>query len=360
MGKAALIIVFGTVLYISVSQMSSKDTQDGVSEVKVEFQENTLASEIARSAFGMAERRARAVNGSADSVLAVLNGSTGSTTGDYQGGTYEYSASKRSDDLIAISAKGYFGGESHEIKRNMRVNFIPDTSWEYGCSATGANFVDITGFGLGSNGSLINNGNWLSLTDTTSIRYMKGQVGGRTDRLDTVQFVTSTGQSVTLTSPDTTGANNMGYFQADLDPASAVQVNVTNRSKNGARGFVVYAHRELPNPMFSIGRYLDVRMYHYGHTESFEIPTTSGPRSVHVDFVMYDKADDGRTVTLTVEGGALTETRTISGPNMQKELAIETLTLENVPGDVKTILVSIYSNDSLYWKMAHIYTDGCS
>ena len=360
MGKAALVIVFGTVLYVSVSQMSSKDTQDGVSEVKVEFQENTLASEIARSAFGMAERRARAVNGSADSVLTVLNGSTGSTTGDYQGGTYEYSGSKRSDNLIAISAKGFFGGESHEIKRTMRINHIPSTSWEYSCNATGANFVEMAGIGMGSKGSLTNNGSWITLTDTTTIRYMKAQVGGRVSDLKDVSFLTSTGQSVSLTKPDTTGERDMGYFQADVEPASGVQVDVNNHSSrnNGARGFVVYAHRELPIPMYSNGRYLDVRMYHYGHTETFQIPTSTVPRDVSVDFVMYDK-DDRRDVTLTIEAVGLSESRTVVAPNKEKELAIETLTLEGVPGDVTTILVTIYSNDSLYWKMAHVYTDGC-
>ena len=340
--------------------MTSKDTQDGVSEVKVEFQENTLASEIARSAYVMAEGRAKALDVSADSVVSVLNGATGTTTGDYQGGTYAYSATKRSNELITITANGYFGSESHTIERTMRVNHIPETSWEYGCAATGANFVEIVGFGLGDSKTLMNNGNSVTLTDTTTIEYMKGQVGGRVDRVASVNFLTSTGQSTTLTTPDTTGSNNMGYFQADLDPASWVEVNVTNSYKNGARGFVVYAHRDLPDSVYSEGRYLDVRMYHYGHTETFTIPAASAPRDVTVDFVMYDKADDGRTVTMTVEGGTLSTTRTIGMPNMDEELSIETLTLSNVPGDVTSILVSIYSNDSLYWKMAHLYTDGCS
>lgn len=359
MGKAALLLVFGTVLYIGISQMSSQKTQDETANVKVEFQENTLASEIARSAYVIAEKRAKSINASADSILSVINGLSGKTTGKYQGGTYEYSATKWSDELITISATGFFGDESHEIKRTMRVNHIPETSWNYGCNSSGANFVEITGFGLGNGSTLMNNGNSVTLTDTTSIQYMKAQVGGRTDRLDTVSFLTSTGETAYLTDPDTTGLNNMGYFQADLDPASWVSVDVTNSYKNGARGFVLYAHRNISTPTYSEGRYLDIRMYHYGHTETFVIPAASSPRTVYVDFVMYDKADDGRTVTMTIEAGASQETRTIGMPNLDEELSIETLALHNVPGDVTSILVSIYSNDSLYWKMAHVYTDGC-
>ena len=239
MGKAAILLVFGTVLYIGVSQMSSQDIQQGTADVKVEFQENTLASEIARSAFAMAHRRAQSINASADSILSVLNGGLGKTTGSYQGGTYEYSATKRSDELISIQAIGYFGDEQHNISRTMRVNHIPKTNWNYGCNATGANFVDITGFGMGSSGSLMNNGNSLILTDTTNIEHMKAQVGGRADQISSVSFLTSSGQSVSLTAPDTIGTHNMGYFQADIDPASWVSANVVNSSGNGARGFVV-------------------------------------------------------------------------------------------------------------------------
>jgi|GEM_PF-5928377 len=361
MGKAALVLVIGTVLYIGVSQTSSQHTQDGVAEVKVEFQENTLASEIARSAFAMAQRKARSIDASADSVVALLNGHSGKTTGTYQGGTFEYSASKRSNNMILINAKGFFGDESHELQKSFSVSHLPETSWTYGCSASGANFVDIKGIGLGDPSGLINNESPISFSDTTNIVYMKAQVGGRVDRINKVSFLTSTGELVTLAEPDTLGSRSMGYFQADLGSASWVAVDVDVPSwKNGARGFVAYAHRNLSTPTFSEGRYLDVRMYHYGHTETFEIPTTTSPRTVHVDFVMYDKDDDGRTVTMTVEAGALSESITIGTPNLDRELAIKTVSLEQVPGDISTILVSIYSNDSLYWKMAHLYTDGCS
>ena len=360
MGKAALILVFGTVLYVSVSQMSSKDTQDGVSDANVEFQENTLASEIARSAFAMAQRRANAIQASADSVVAVLNGHSGKTTGTYQGGTYEFSASKSSDSMVMITAKGFFGDESHTLERTYSIDYIPETSWNYGCGASGANFVDIEGIGLGSKGKLINNGGTVTFADTSNIVYMKAQVGGRVNLVKDVTFESSAGESFHLTKPDTIGISNMGYFQADLTPASQVRVHATVNSKNnGARGFVVYAHRDLPIAMHSEGRYLDVRGYHYGHTENFQIPTASAPRTINVDYVFYDK-DHSRTLTMTLQAGTQTETRTISTPSEGSELSIETMTLNNVPGDVKNVVVSIYTNDSIYWKMAHLYTDGCS
>ena len=339
-------------------------------DTKIEYQEDFLAQEIAMSAFSIAERRAEIIGGPVDSVIANINGYSGSvpnsngyTSGSFQGGTYEIRALSvaGSDDVVKLQAKGMYGGAEHVIEKSVVTYTEPTTSWRYGCSSSaGANFVQIQGVGMGDNGTLLNNGATIALADTNQIRFLKAQVGGRTNKIEDVTFTTFAGQDTTLSSPTASGDHSMGYFETPLDVTSAVSVDVDTDSGNGARGFVVYAHRRVPGAYFSEGRYLDIRMYHYGHTETFEIPAASSPRTVYVDYVMYDKDDDGRTVTMTVEADTESESYTIGLPNMDRELSIETVALHNVPGNVTSVDVSIYTNDSLYWKMAHIYTAGCN
>ena len=367
MGKASLLFVFSALFYMVVAQLSSRDTQSRSTGVAVEYQENTLASEIARSAISLARQQVQDLGGPADSVIAFFNGYQGGlpdphglTTGDFQGGHYTISASKKSEEEVSLKVEGYFGGEHHVLEQIVDVEVTPpETNWTYNCGNSGPNYVDIYGIGMGDSNELLNNGASIALEDTSDIVFMKAQVGGRVNRIYEVAFHTSTGQAVFLTEPDTIGYNNMGYFQADLEPASRVTVDAEVSSNNGARGFVVYAHRHLPTPAFSEGRYLDVRLYHYGHTETFTIPESSEPRTIYVDFVMYDKDDDGRTVTLKVFAGDQYVLKTVGTPNLDRELSIETLALPEVPGYITTVYVYIYSNDSLYWKMAHLYTEGC-
>lgn len=368
MGKGIFIIIVGTLLFVAVKQNASSETQFQASELKVEYQEDVIAQEIAMSAYSIAERRAQLIGGPADSIVAALNGyyaglpnPNGYTSGSFQDGTYEISATRVGSDLVTLHAKGMFGDAERFVEKSFIAVNIPETDWDYGCSSVaGPNHVEIQGIGMGDDGTLLNNGATINLADTTTIHFIKAQVGGRTINIDDVRFVTNTGEDTTLTTPNATGSYNLGYFETPLETTSSVMVDVDVPSTNGARGFVVYAHRRLPTPAFSSGRYLDIRMIHAGHTEVFEIPASSGPRTIFVDFVMYDKDDDGRTVTLTVEANGDTATNIISMPNMDRELSIETLALNNVPGGVTTVNVSIYTNDSLYWKMAHVYTTQCN
>lgn len=369
MGKVIAFAVVGTLVFVMVKQESSTDTQMHADATKVGYQEDFLAQEIAMSAFSILERQVESIGGPVDSLVGAINGYSGSvpnlsghTTGDFQGGTYEISViPTAADDVVELQAKGMYGNESHMVKKFFTATAaIPVTDWEYGCNMSqGPNFVEIQGLGMGDGGTLLNDGGSIVLADTHQVLFLKAQVGGRTSNINTVNFVTSAGEDTTLTIPTASGGNTMGYFESPLSNTSVVTVDVDVPSNNGARGFVVYAHRRIPGSHFSEGRYMDVRMYHNSHTETFTIPPAANERDVHVDFVMYDKDDDGRTVTMTVEADGEIESRTIGMPNPERELAIETVTIEEVPGHVTDIIVSIDTNDSLYWKMAHVRTDGC-
>ena len=369
MGKVIAFAVVGTLVFVMLKQESSTSAQVQTDDTKIGYQEDFLAQEIATSAFSILERRVESIGGPVDSLVAAINGYSGSvpningyTEGDFQGGSYEISViPTAADDVVELRAKGMYGDESHELMKFFTATpAIPDTDWEYGCnSSQGPNFVEIQGLGMGDQGILLNDGGTIVLADTHQVFFLKAQVGGRTGNINTVNFTSLAGEDTTLTAPTASGEHTMGYFEAPMQSTSAVTVDVDVDPNNGARGFVVYAHRRIPGSHFSEGRYMDVRMYHNTHTETFDIPPASNPRDVHVDFVMYDKDDDGRTVTMTVEADGEIESRTIGMPNPERELAIETVTIQDVPGHVTEILVSIDTNDSLYWKMAHLHTAGC-
>ncbi|MEM8489114.1 MAG: hypothetical protein AAF564_26445 [Bacteroidota bacterium] len=371
MGKGIAVVVVATLLFVMMKQSATSEAQTQTEETKVDYQEDYIAQEIAMSAFSIAERRVEKIGGPRDSVLAAFDAFNGSAydasgvdTGDFQGGSYEIRAfpmGATDGDMVKLEIKGMYGDASHVMEKTFFTYADPVSSWEYSCGSTsGANFVEIQGVGMGDNGTLLNNGATIALTDTTQIRFLKAQVGGRTNRIDDVTFTTVAGQDTTLEDPTASGDHSMGYFETPLTPTSGISVDVDTGSGNGARGFVVYAHRRIPGAHFSEGRYLDMRMYHYGHTETFQIPAATSPRTVYVDYVMYDKDDDGRTVTMTIDTGMDQETRTIGLPNKDRELSIETVAIHNVDGSVTEIDVEIYTNDSLYWKMAHVYTAGCN
>ncbi len=371
MGKGIAVVVVATMLFVMVKQGATSDAQSQTEHTKVEYQEDYIAQEIAMSAFSIAERRAEKIGGPRDSVLAAFDGykngalnPAGYDHGSFQGGTYEIRATPMgaSDgDIVKLEVRGMYGDAVHSMEKMFVSYTEPTTDWKYSCgSSTGANFVEIQGIGMGDNGTLLNNGTTIALADTAQIRFLKAQVGGRTNRIDDVTFETVAGQDTTLENPTASGDHSMGIFETPLMPTSGITVDVDTGSGNGARGFVVYAHRRIPGAHFSEGRYLDMRMYHYGHTETFTIPASTSPRTVYVDFVMYDKDDDGRTVTMTIDTGVAQESRTIGLPNKDRELSIETVAISNVPGHVTEIDVEIYTNDSLYWKMAHVYTAGCN
>ncbi len=371
MGKGIAVVVVATLLFVMMKQSATSEAQSQTQETKVDYQEDYIAQEIAMSAYSIAERRAEQIGGPRDSVLAAFGAYTGGAfnpsgvdTGSFQGGTFEIRAiplGASDGDLVKLEVKGLYGDAVHVMEKTFVSYTDPVTSWKYSCgSSTGANFVELQGVGMGDNGTLLNNGATIVLADTAQIHFLKAQVGGRTNRIDDVTFTTVAGQDTTIENPTASGDHSMGYFETPLMPTSGISVDVDIGSGNGARGFVVYAHRRIPGAHFSEGRYLDMRMYHYGHTETFQIPASTSTRTVYVDYVMYDKDDDGRTVTMTIDTGTEQETRTIGMPNHDRELSIETVAIHDVPGNVTEIDVEIYTNDSLYWKMAHVYTSGCN
>ncbi|MFK7844563.1 MAG: hypothetical protein AB8G77_04620, partial [Rhodothermales bacterium] len=102
MGKGIAIAVVATLLFVFIQQGSSSEAQIQTADSKAEYQEDFIAEEIAMSAFSILERRVEMVDGPADSIVARINGH--SDTGDFQGGTYQIKAIKKTEEIVALQA----------------------------------------------------------------------------------------------------------------------------------------------------------------------------------------------------------------------------------------------------------------
>ena len=120
---AAAVITGGGVLY-SV-QRTSVHAQQRV----VEYDEEVIAREIARSALHVGWQRAQAAGPNLDGALINLNGTLpngrpdfgGQTAAEYQRGSYDIHGYVIDGQTVRIRARGYFGAATHVVQQTYRV-----------------------------------------------------------------------------------------------------------------------------------------------------------------------------------------------------------------------------------------------
>src|SRR5690606_27913629 len=110
MGKALLIMVLGTGLYLAVTQFGTQDALVGTAERQGEYQEEIIAREIARSGFNVAMSMIRPYGGDLLGAVQVVNGERGDMRGEHQGGEYRVKARLVGGFTIELASTGYFGG----------------------------------------------------------------------------------------------------------------------------------------------------------------------------------------------------------------------------------------------------------
>ncbi len=368
MGRGVLLLVFSVAAVAVYNIARDQSTERARSTDQVVYEESVLAREIARSGYATYSRIVNQAPSDLDAVLQI-NGDDGSgspvaggyTQEDFQGGFYRATASQQGG-AVHLEVTGFFGGVEHAIEGIVQpVGSVKPPDWDFDCSAVGGtNFVDIYGVGMGDPSAIVGNPATLVIPDSASVDRIILQVTGRYANISQVHFTSSAGGSYIASTPAETGDMGMGYFYTELDPASSVAADVTTSGSNGARGFVAYVHRSRPTPYTSVGRYKFSTAYHNIHTETFEVPASGAPRDIHITYVLSDKDDDGRLVKHYATAGAVTVEQDVTMPTEGNELAITTLTLPAVPGDVTTVEVSIDSNDSIMWTMTHVYSESCS
>jgi hypothetical protein len=109
MGKALLIIVLGAGLVMARHLYTSLQTEEATTRAQVSFQEETVAREIARSAFNNAMGVIRSYGENVDAGVQAVGGVAGQE-GDLLGGEFRVRAEALSGHSVRVTATGFYGG----------------------------------------------------------------------------------------------------------------------------------------------------------------------------------------------------------------------------------------------------------
>lgn len=113
MGKALLIIVLGAGLVMARHLYTNLETEQATTRDQVSFQEETVAREIARSAFNNAMGVIRSHGENVDAGVLAVGGVAGQQ-GDLLGGEFRVRAEALSGHSVRVTATGYYGGGFNE------------------------------------------------------------------------------------------------------------------------------------------------------------------------------------------------------------------------------------------------------
>ncbi len=115
MGKALLLLVFGSSLVLGKQLLSSHESENRSATDQRNYQENVLAREIATSAFNVGMGEIRAYGERLRDGVQTFNGTTNAgrtatiTSGKYAGGKYTVRADMTSGHSVRITSDGYYG-----------------------------------------------------------------------------------------------------------------------------------------------------------------------------------------------------------------------------------------------------------
>jgi len=113
MGKALLIIVLGAGLVLARHLYTSLETERATTRDQVSFQEETVAREIARSAFNNAMGVIRSHGENVDAGISAVGGVAGQQ-GELLNGEFRVRAEALSGHSVRVTATGYYGGGFNE------------------------------------------------------------------------------------------------------------------------------------------------------------------------------------------------------------------------------------------------------
>ena len=146
--------------------------------------------------------------------------------------------------------------------------------------------------------------------------------GGEIDYVTRGEYIYRGSASGSFGSSISVSASNYGSCSP-----SSMAVYVVRTSPNGSGTYVVLDAEALA------GSCIDL---------SLDIGTSNGPRDVTVYVPIHEKANDGRIVDVSASAGGSSDSESISG-NDEDEVALITLFLPNVDGDVDEVDVSACS-----------------
>lgn len=182
--------------------------------------------------------------------------------------------------------------------------------------------------------------------------------------------VNTTSQSINLTVPNIIVEGKGNHYETVLHGSSFVKAQVFgtgNSQYQSPRALVVYIFRHGFFGRYHTGEFVhkgiwwDATDRPHSYSRIYSVPATMGAKTIAATFAVTDKdSDTGRDVILRAQAGTISQQQTFLTSSEGEEMLLKTLTLENVPGDVTTVTVTVTSpddrGDSIYWSGVDIST----
>lgn len=291
------------------------------------------------------------VNGSSVATHSV-SGNILSTTADLQ-------IAKRNDAR-------YFNGTLDELKISdvaksddwIATEYSnqndPDNFYSVTCSENGTPPPPTTNCGqkitfVGS-GAKNNTSTTLSIPNTSNIDSIRVEAVYKGSVPSSVQFSSS---SQTIVDNDeelalyTTGG---GSFHAIMNPTSSITITPANNTSH-VHSVMAYVYRS--DLSYQSTTQMEIsKIYQYRNTSSpaynknFTIHSASGTRNITITVPVSELNADSRKVELTATAGSVSKTVSAYQQNLGESLRLFVITLEDVPGNVTNVSVTIDSPDS--------------
>ncbi|PVW16333.1 DUF7507 domain-containing protein [Marixanthomonas spongiae] len=163
----------------------------------------------------------------------------------------------------------------------------------------------------------------------------------------TVEVVDNANVSHTLSRSVPMGSSSNIWVYRGLVSGSASTVTYTNPNvKNKLQSLVVYAFRNVPDATANSGKFTDLSGVNDIQSFTIDIPAFSSPRDLVVETPISELTNDGRYLLLKAEAGGVKDQVFLYGsdpslPGGTCCLSIPTLTLEDVPGNVTQVTITV-------------------
>jgi len=144
----------------------------------------------------------------------------------------------------------------------------------------------------------------------------------------------------------------IGYFMTSFNTVDAGGINMTTTDTENVHSFLAFVYRNSPTALVkSYASQESVFFYRNGSADPYvyniPINMASSERDVTVKIPITELDAGSRVAIIDIAAGGVTEHVEVNTFNLGNSLFIDEYTLENVPGNVNNVTISIYSPNDL-------------
>ena len=240
-----------------------------------------------------------------------------------------------------FAASGLVGALS--IKSNSSIDAVAtNDGWFFECGDDKR--VDEYGFNANCNETTTTG----TLPDASSIyQYVVEIVYKGSNPGSSIQIRDSSNNSHTLDRSVPFGnSSNIWVYRGLIQGNTSSVTYTNNNNKCQLQSLVVYAFRNAPGASGSSGVFTTMSGYNDLETITIEIPSFNVPRDLIIETPVSELTPDGRYLKLKAEAAGKSDEIFLYGPDTSLDqgtccLAIPTLILRDVPGDVTEVQITV-------------------